>query len=204
MYVNPNDFTGTNNTERGKPGWVFWGWWFLASTLVPAVGLAMLLFAWLVIASGNLTHGKGIEILLVGIPLLFASIGIAQWLVLRRQVSEPGWWVLSSTVGGVVGLVVGLIVGGAVGGVAVEAVGELADGNVVGGLVGFAAFGASVGIAQWFVLRRKVSRAGWWVLASTVGVVVPVVGYGAITGAALVWLLRQPVPEEARPPQDAA
>ena len=82
--------------------------------------------------------------------------------------------------------------------------------------------GAVVGIAQWFVLRRQVSRAGWWVLASIVGFVVAstvqfavavslvaasvVVGavYGAITGGVLVWLLRQPVTEEPSLPQEAA
>ena len=32
------------------------------------------------------------------------------------------------------------------------------------GVVGFVA-----GIAQWFVLRRRVHQSGWWVLASTVG-----------------------------------
>ena len=78
--------------------------------------------------------------------------------------------------------------------------------------------GAVTGILQWLVLRGKVSRAGWWVLASTVGwglsmgmsiaipsgeteeggllsLVVTGAVMGAITGAALVWLLRQPVPE---------
>ena len=79
--------------------------------------------------------------------------------------------------------------------------------------------GAVTGILQWLVLRGKVSRAGWWVLASTVGwglsmtvsraipwgvtdgicillgLVVSGAVLGAVTGAALVWLLRQPVPE---------
>ena len=63
-----------------------------------------------------------------------------------------------------------------------------------------------LGVLQWLVLRRQVARAGWWVLASTVGWIVgglvsgitdtaagwAVLGavYGAITGAVLVWLLR--------------
>ena len=66
-------------------------------------------------------------------------------------------------------------------------------------------------------LRRQVARASWWVLASTVGWVVggflsgavPVGGflgwaaleavYGAITGTALVWLLRQRPPSFDQP-----
>jgi len=78
--------------------------------------------------------------------------------------------------------------------------------------------GAVTGILQWLVLRGQVSRAGWWVLASTLGWglgmsaavalsrgvgasdTVSLVGMGivlgAVTGGALVWLLRQPKPED--------
>ena len=82
--------------------------------------------------------------------------------------------------------------------------------------------GALAGILQWLILRRQVSQAGWWVLASTLGCaatpVLPLVpvffggprggpfytfwvffGYGpvagALTGIALLWLLRQPAKE---------
>ena len=52
---------------------------------------------------------------------------------------------------------------------------------VLASAVGFAVVRAGVGIAQWFVLRRHVSRAGWWVLASTVGYAVAGAGIlGAI------------------------
>ena len=43
----------------------------------------------------------------------------------------------------------------------------------MGGLVTWALAGtlggALSGIAQWFVLKRQISRAGWWALASTLG-----------------------------------
>jgi hypothetical protein len=131
-----------------------------------------------------------------------ASIGIAQWLVLRRQVSRSGWWVLLSSLGFAVGWLVDVETTGVVG--------DASTGVMVG---------ASVGIAQWLVLRRQVSQAGWWVLASSVGFtvtfavlaagVLPGVGitfgvfaaYGAVTGAVLVWLLRQPVVAEQSHPQ---
>jgi hypothetical protein len=44
------------------------------------------------------------------------------------------------------------------------------------------------GVGQWLVLRRHVSRAGWWVFASAVG---GAVGWSAVllvTLAMLVWL----------------
>jgi hypothetical protein len=117
-----------------------------------------------------------------------------------RRVSGVGWWVLASTAG----------LAGARGGAA-----ALASGNseVLGSyawLVAAMALGGAVtGILQWLVLRGMVSRAGWWVLASTVGwalgfavmdagaelvgvdcilgALLPGPVLGAVTGGALVW-----------------
>ncbi len=58
------------------------------------------------------------------------------------------WWVLASAVGYVAGFPQNFLVAG----VAVAVL-----------------WGAVVGVSQWLVLRGKISRAGWWVLASTVG-----------------------------------
>jgi hypothetical protein len=42
-----------------------------------------------------------------------------------------------------------------------------------------AILGATVGLAQWLVLRRRVSGTGWWVLASAAGIgLAGGVGYG--------------------------
>jgi len=115
----------------------------------------------------------------------------------RRQVGCGFWllWMLTNTVAVFVFV-----------GVFVDVVG------VVGVAVGMVLFGVSVGIAQWLVLRRQVSSAGLWVLASTVGggvvgvvavfvgvfgivaVVGALVAGGAITGGAMLWLLRQSAP----------
>ena len=81
-------------------------------------------------------------------------------------------WVLASAVGG------------GVGGVAFANSFEIARGLLLDGylweLLGesvVAGVGWSVaGIAQWLILRRRVRRAGWWVLASTVGSIVGMIG----------------------------
>jgi len=134
-----------------------------------------------------------------------AVVGVLQWLVLRRRVSKAGWWILASTAGLAVAFAVVYLA------VAYGSPGDLDD------VAAMALGGAVMGTLQWLVLRRQVSRAGWWVLASTVGwglcgavaaagddaegmiAFVSLVGggvvLGAVTGAALVWLLRQPVPE---------
>ena len=116
-----------------------------------------------------------------------AVIGIAQWLVLRRLVSRAGWWILASTVGWAVGAAVVTLVFPPQPGVLAGAV-----------------LGAMTGLAQWFVLRRWVRQAGWWVLISALGWAIGLIGVlgaslagavvGAVTGIALELLLRHPHP----------
>ncbi len=206
------------NTERAQVGWGFWLWWVLASTVGLAVGMVVRPLAFYVVGAW-LTWGGGIEVVFalddvvayeVAVVLSGAlggtSVGIAQWLVLRRRVARAGWWVLASSVGLAVGMVVGP-----------DIIPDLsrAEPTFVVGIAQVALRGvrdgASMGIAQWLVLRRRVARGGWWVLASTVGLAVGVlfsvaagVIYAPITGGVLVWLLRQSVTEEPIHPQDAA
>ncbi len=113
------------------------------------------------------------------------------------------WWVLASTVGYAVGNAAGMKVVQAV----VGAAEYRAKGFVVAIPLLVVMTGAAVGVMQWLVLRRAVSGAGGWVLASIGGWVMgqaahwaigmPAVGAvsGAITGIALVRLLRQPIAE---------
>jgi hypothetical protein len=201
---------GVRAEPRRKPGWGFWLLWVLASTVGWAVGLAV------GDAVGDAVGGGGVVAMVAAV----GGAGVAQWLLLRRQVHRAGWWILASTAG----WAVGLAVGGAVSHAVVGAVGSavrfavlLAVGDAVGGAVA----GTVVGAAQWLILRRQVRRAGWWILASTTGWAVGLsvgdavgwavgdaVGWavggaviGIITGAVLVWLLRQPRREEERKSQ---
>jgi hypothetical protein len=77
--------------------------------------------------------------------------------------------------------------------------------------------GAGAGAAQWLILRRQMYAAGWWVLVNiagfllagavinrlvvaaggneAIGGILGVTAMTMLTGAVLVWLLRQPTPE---------
>jgi hypothetical protein len=198
------------NTERAQVGWSFWLGWVLVNT----VGLAgSFIVAGAVGVVVDYAEGSVMGIILSG-AVFGALLGVVQWLVLRRRVSRSGWWVLASTVGGAVGGAMALVMDEAQIFAIVLAVG-----------------GASVGIAQWLVLRRQVAQAGWWVLSGTVvggivggavdlvlggtrgwdlfvvimllpvGGIVALAGYGAITGGVLVWLLRQSAAKELGPRQ---
>lgn len=154
-----------------------------------------------------------------------ALVGVMQWVVLRRQLSRVGWWVLATTVGLALGTVAALFAG-ASGQRGIPFPASLAP---FGALIG-----AVVGLMQWRILRRQVARAGWWVLASGVAFslglstlavwmglsgttvegrsvrgneVLLIVSFaawggavgtavGASTGATLIWLLRRPLLEE--------
>jgi hypothetical protein len=207
--------------KGSQAGWGFWLKWVLASTVGVVVGSIMVMVIGLLIyvlleeligrAETDILLEPGwltvLFDLVIG-SMLGIGVGILQWLVLQGRVSRVGWWVLASAAAGAIQMVGDL-----------ESYSELLSFGLLLRFTGIVALGGAVaGILQWLVLRGKVSRAGWWVLASTVGwglsiavmralewgvtddcslvsQVVSGVVLGAITGAALVWLLRQPVPE---------
>ncbi len=171
-----------------RPGWRVWFLWLVAGAVGWGWGVY---WGWYiptepktlqaipaVIAAGYLGVAVGVSV-----------VGALQWLALRRHVPRASRWLLAS-------LGAAAVVGGVVFGVG-------AFDAAVGWIAGVSVFGTVVGVLQWLVLRRQIPRAGWWVLASTVGWVAgmpvgdsvgpPGLGavYGAITGTTLVWLLRQ-------------
>ena len=153
--------------------------------------------------------------------LLGAAVGIAQWLVLRRRITQPRRWILSSVAGGAVGGTLALLIG--------QPTGDAFNFNMAM-LIGSGMVGIALGAAEWLLLRRYVSRAGWWVIASATGIVTALAlsnmlgqllyylflgalgestartlamlifgalfltAYGAITGYVLIWLFKQPRP----------
>ena len=188
------------HSARSQVGWGFWLRWVLASSVGLTLGFTVIVG--LYEAFGEVVDKPPIAVTgaVIGI-----SIGIAQWLVLRSKLVRSGWWILASAGGFAVAF-------GAIGSVE----------EVVA--ITFAVGVASVGIAQWLVIRTEVPRSGWWVLASAVSIaagfaiifalpeaVGEAVSYGiaetiaagiggavvgAISGAVLVWLLRQAAEEE--------
>ena len=150
--------------EKAPVSWRFWLWWVLASTVGWAVG-------------GGLSGSLGsIQVGYVGgMTVGAAGAGMLQWLVLRQRIDRAGWWVLATALASAI--VGALIVAVGVGGGRNWNLTWSADpGRVVVGLAGMGLFGAALGALQWLVLRRRIARAGWWVLAG---------GMGWITGAPL-------------------
>lgn len=193
----------TSDSEPLPVRWPFLLQWVLASALGWVIG-PMVRMAMGMPGSGG---DAGALVVVAGGTVAGAIVGVMQWLVLRRRTRQAGWWVLASAAGvGVAGLAVQEILIGA--GVLARLQPLGAGVVAVGGTVGLV-----VGVMQWLVLRRWVRRAGWWVLASSVGAAVgdgvtgaftilPAYWYWgsvlsgaaceAIRGLTLVWLMQNP------------
>jgi hypothetical protein len=186
-----------NSTGRG-----YWLGWFLASVLGYGLG-AMLGFSLIYNLSPTDTFDATRDIL--SGTVMGVTGGYFQWMVLTQRLGGTGLWGLASALGFGTAMA------------ASAAVSPNADPALAGFLI-VAVFGVVGGILQWLILRRNVPRAGWWLLASLLGSLLGAIGpftavaisetgnwglalmafgvifgaaNGAITGAALVWLLRQ-------------
>ncbi|RPJ23218.1 MAG: hypothetical protein EHM33_21550 [Chloroflexi bacterium] len=145
------------------------------------------------------------------VPVLAGTIiGFSQWIVLRRYVTATSDWVLAGGTSWAVGYVLGLFL--------VQAL----PSTIFAGIIGYLLFGVIVALVQWPVLRREIPNAFVWVLASALGwaagfwtsqAVLPLffsgpliepalsttviavtsgLVAGAITGVALIWIVRKP------------
>jgi Na+/melibiose symporter-like transporter len=151
--------------QNNKKVWVQWVAANIAGFLVTFVLLA-LLDGFLGTAATGDVIGHTIVFVVGGI--LF---GVFQWLALRHHISLSGGNIICNTVACTVGLIGGFIGGYALAGPPFDFVGSV----IMVGLLG--------GIVQWLVLRRQVSSAGWWFVASVAGFLL-----AAILGAAFLVL----------------
>jgi len=93
--------------------------------------------------------------------ILGASVGGAQWFVLRNEVSGMNHWMDTNLVGRVVAGVLAFPIA--------DAVGDAMGFNMAV-FAGSIALGLSIGIAQAIILREHLLGSGWWVLAHAAGI----------------------------------
>lgn len=191
------DEVKVNRNEFGL--WLGW-------TVATAVG--MLLGFLLSIPIVNLLDLQWARVI---VPLLAGFlIGLSQWFALRSYLIDATDWVLAGGTSWAVGYALGLFL-----------INSLSS-SFLGGLVAYALFGFIVAIVQWPILRREIPNVWAWILANVVGWVLgfylsqialslffndpainPVASTsvisgvsglvaGAVTGLALVWIVRQP------------
>jgi hypothetical protein len=146
----------------------------------------------------------------IAVPVLAGTvIGFAQWLVLRRYVTVSTRWDWTDGISWAAGYILGLLLI------------QFLPSTVFVIFIGYFLFGVIVALVQWPVLRREIPQVLTWMVASAVAwavgywvsqavlslftdpVIDPVVGTtviavssglvaGAITGLALIWIVRKP------------
>jgi hypothetical protein len=146
----------------------------------------------------------------IAVPVLAGTvIGFAQWLVLRRYVTASTQWDWTDGISWAAGYILGLLLI------------QLLPSTVFAAFIGYFLFGAIVALVQWPVLRREIPQVFTWLVASAVASAVgywvsqavlslftdplidPIVGTtviavtsglvaGAITGLALISIVRKP------------
>ena len=146
----------------------------------------------------------------IAVPVLAGTvIGFAQWLVLRRYVTASTQWDWTDGISWAAGYILGLLLI------------QLLPSSVFAAFIGYFLFGVIVALVQWPVLRREIPQVLTWLVASAVAWAVgywvsqavlslftdplidPVVGTtviaitsglvaGAITGVALISIVRKP------------
>ena len=146
----------------------------------------------------------------IAVPVLAGTvIGFAQWLVLRRYVTASTQWDWTDGISWAAGYILGLLLI------------QMLPSTVFVVFIGYFLFGVIVALVQWPVLRREIPQVLTWMAASAVAWAVgywvsqavlsvftdplidPVLGTtvlavtsglvaGAITGVALIWIVRKP------------
>ena len=146
----------------------------------------------------------------IAVPVLAGTvIGFAQWLVLRRYVTRGTHWDWADGISWAAGYILGLLLV------------QMLPNTLFAAFIGYFLFGVIVAIVQWPVLRREIPQVVTWILASSIAwavgywasqavlslftdpLIAPALGTtviavtsglvaGAITGLALIWIVRKP------------
>lgn len=155
------------NTTQ-KPEWYFYpGWILLTTVCVPVAFFLTLAILRLVIHFvGDVIYVNGVRhisedflAIYIFMPVVGLLMGLLQYGLLSRYLARMGGWVLGTADGWILGLV--LIVTG-------SWLNPWPQVPLDFRLV-FIVLGLSIGVLQWLLLRRRLPRAGWWVLASLLG-----------------------------------
>ncbi|MBD1840251.1 hypothetical protein [Coleofasciculus sp. FACHB-501] len=173
--------------------WKFWLGWIALSTIGSLLGIVAGFFVTL------LTGGFGSNGFPFGWTVVWVILGCFQWLLLKRRIKRSSLWIAASAIGGAVALPVCVLASYSI---STNALSDffsdfisldLSNSYELFSLSKIGAINeAIVGTAQWLLLKRQISRAGWWIPVSALGgaMILPPIS-AAIKGLALVLMFRQ-------------
>jgi hypothetical protein len=133
-----------------KPGWFFYlGWVALNAIAVIMAGYITLAIMPLVTERGEGTHF--LDLLF---PIIGLLTGIFQYILLRRYLPHMGWWIAATFLGWLMPFVIGFIFSRLF----------IPGSSTVRIVLGMIVLGTTVALPQWWLLRKRVQHAWWWVL----------------------------------------
>jgi hypothetical protein len=161
-------------TTLRKPEWFLIPAWIILTTLcLPMAFLLYIVISRIVVVwVGDIIYVNGIRhitedylLMFVSLPLVSLLTGVVQYGLLRRYLPRMGWWVPATIGGWLLGYapILGWDTLGAYLGAAAGIHGSWAIDLAV------VVMGLSIGVGQWLLLRRRLPRAGWWIIANGVG-----------------------------------
>lgn len=151
--------------------WIFLGRWLLANALGGAlywvVGLTIGHVACTIMDPQSSLSSFSVGCAALVVAMAGLTLGTTQSFVVEARIARRGWWVLASGLAWPVAWLMFAMVAEGIG--VITWTRNAATGSTLTGFASEAMGGALLGIMQWCVLRRKYSRAGWWVLATALG-----------------------------------
>lgn len=160
-------------TDNRKPAWYFYPGWVALSVISIPIAWSL---TWAIVSRIVQIVGGRIQVagqshitedfigVYVLLPMLGLLFGVLQYFLLRRYFPRMGWWIAATVLGWVVPLILLSFLSSA------GLFPALGVDPVWSGALGLTLLlGVPVGLCQWFVLRRRIHRAAWWILASILG-----------------------------------
>ena len=133
-----------------KPGWFFYFRWVALNAI--AVIMAHYI-TWAIMSQVTERGDDGLFLYLL-FPIIGLLTGILQYILLRRYLPHMRWWIAATFLGWLMPFVIGFIFSGVF----------IPGNSTVRIVLGMIVLGTTVALPQWWLLRKRVQHAWWWVL----------------------------------------
>jgi hypothetical protein len=132
-----------------KPGWFFYLEWV-------ALNVIAVIMAWYITWAimSLVTETDDSLLLYLLFPIIGLLTGILQYILLRRYLPHMGWWIVATFLGWLMPFVIGFIFSRLF----------IPGSSTVRIVLGMIVLGTTVALPQWWLLRKRVQHAWWWVL----------------------------------------
>ena len=156
------------DSKPKHPTWFFYTAWIVLSALATPLALAITFavlsliidqIGGIIFVNGQQQTTEDYLFLFIFVPLFCLLTSFLQYILLRRYLPKMGWWMVATGLGW---LSVWIVMQ------TIDFFGSVFLSNLELILV-FPLIGTLIGFFQWLLLRRRITQAAWWILASALG-----------------------------------